>query len=142
MSVAHDVSRNCQCVFVHPFEVLAEPIRRRVVQILASGEHTTGEVEGVITHEFGVGRSAVQHHLRLLRDCGWIDSREDWPNRWHHLRHGVIEHIERATQELRALWDQRVGWNGEETTHFDPEPGRKGRRGHGWDPDNIWMRVD
>lgn len=126
---------------MHPFEVLAEPVRRRLVQILASGEHSTGELEGVITHEFGVGRSAVQHHLRLLRECGWIENRDDWPNSWHHLTHGVIERVESEVHDLRVLWDQRVGWNGDDQAQFDPAPGRKGKRGRGQDPDNIWLRV-
>ncbi|MGV8896730.1 MAG: ArsR/SmtB family transcription factor [Rhodoglobus sp.] len=126
---------------MHPYEVLAEPIRRRLVQILASGEHTAGELEGVITHEFGVGRTAVQHHLRLLLACGWTDTRDDWPNHWYHLKHGVVEHIEREVHDLRVLWDQRVGWNGEGRAKFDPTASRKGRRGLGWDPDNIWLHV-
>ena len=126
---------------MHPFEVLAEPVRRRLVEILASGEHTTGELEGVITTEFGVGRTAVQHHLRILRDAGWIDSRDDWPNRCYHLKHGVIEHIEGYVFDLRSLWDQRVGWNGEEQSQFEPQHTRKGKRGHRRDPDDIWLHA-
>lgn len=126
---------------MHPFEVLAEPVRRRLVELLASGEHTTGELEGVIIMEFGVGRSAVQHHLRVLRDAGWIDSRDDWPNRYFHLKHGVISHIERFVADFRRLWDHRVGWNGEERFQFEPQLSRKGRRGHGKDPDDIWLHV-
>jgi DNA-binding transcriptional ArsR family regulator len=126
---------------MHPYEVLAEPVRRRLVQILASGEHTPGELEGVVTLEFGIGRSAVQHHLRLLLKWGWTGSREDWPFNYHHLRHGVVEHIENEVSDLRVLWDQRVGWNGEDRTTFSADAGRKGLRGHGRDPDDPWLHV-
>ncbi len=64
---------------MHPFEILAEPIRRRIVEILASGEHFSGDIEAVIIHEFGVGRSAVQHHLAVFRR-NWrgLDPDDPW----------------------------------------------------------------
>ena len=55
---------------MHPFQVMAEPIRRRIVEILASGEHTSGEVCESIAAEFGVTRTAASKHLRILRENG------------------------------------------------------------------------
>jgi len=126
---------------MHPFEVLAEPIRRRLVEILASGEHTAGDLEAVIMHEFGVGRSAVQHHLRMLVRDGWTIVREDWPNRWHRLRDDTIPRMEREVRRLRILWDRRIGTNGgvDPPDPFARLRTRKGRRGRRADPDDPWV---
>ncbi len=55
---------------MHPFEAMAEPVRRRIVDILASGEHTSGQLAEVIGVEFRISRTAVSKHLRVLRDAG------------------------------------------------------------------------
>lgn len=124
---------------MHPFEVLAEPVRRRIVEILASGEHTAGDLEDVLTREFGIGRSAVQYHLRLLARDGWTIVREDWPNRWHRLREDVIPRFENEVRHFRALWDRRIGTiGGDPLEPFARAPSRKGRRGRGMDPDDPW----
>ncbi|MGC5170719.1 hypothetical protein ACLQ2Q_08695 [Microbacterium sp. DT81.1] len=52
---------------MHPFEVMAEPIRRRIVEILAVGEHPSSIIVDVIRFEFSVTSAAVSHHLRVLR---------------------------------------------------------------------------
>jgi DNA-binding transcriptional ArsR family regulator len=127
---------------VHPFEVLAEPVRRRIVEILASGEHSAGTLEEVVTHEFGVGRSAVQHRLRLLHRCGWTIVREEWPNRWHRLDDGIVPKLEREVRHLRVLWNRRIGTYGgvDPGAPFAPLHSRKGRRGRRADPDDPWVR--
>jgi DNA-binding transcriptional ArsR family regulator len=53
---------------MHPFELLATPIRRRIVEVLAVGEHTSGELSNAVGHEFNVTAQAIAHHLRMLRD--------------------------------------------------------------------------
>ncbi len=125
---------------MHPFEVLAEPVRRRIVEILASGEHTAGDLEEILASEFGIGRSAVQHHLRLLTRDGWTIVREDWPNRWHRLREDVIPRFESEVRHFRVLWDRRIGTTGgaDPLEPFARAPSRKGRRGRGVDPDDPW----
>lgn len=55
---------------MHPFEALAEPARRRIIDVLASGEHTAGELAAVVGEEFRISRTAVSKHLRILRDAG------------------------------------------------------------------------
>jgi DNA-binding transcriptional ArsR family regulator len=50
----------------HPFEILAQPIRRRIIEVLAVGDHTAGELCDVVTVENRVSRTAVSHHLATL----------------------------------------------------------------------------
>jgi predicted transcriptional regulator len=60
---------------VNAFKLLADPIRFRIVEILASGEHTSGTISDAITGNYGVSRAAVAKHLAILRDEGWVDWR-------------------------------------------------------------------
>jgi DNA-binding transcriptional ArsR family regulator len=126
---------------MHIFEVMAEPIRRRIVEVLASGDHYVGDVEAVITHEFGVGRPAVQHHLRLLRDHGFVRMRDEWPWRSCRLDDDVVAMLEREVRRLKRRWIHRIGWSAQ----TDPlpkhlRPSARGRRGRGIDPDDPWVR--
>jgi len=58
-----------------PLEALAEPARRRILDILASGEHTAGQIADVVGYEFHISRTAVSKHLRHLRDARLVDVR-------------------------------------------------------------------
>lgn len=127
---------------VHPFEIMAEPIRRRIVEILASGEHNAGEIQAVVMFEFGVGRSAVDHHLARLKLWGWVFIREEWPNRYYQLEPSVVSSLESATRRLRRLWNKRIGTVGGLVPYPPNIRSRKGRRGHGVDPDSWWWGAD
>ena len=70
---------------MHPFEAMAEPARRRIIDILASGEHTAGELAAVVGQEFRISRTAVSKHLRILRDAGFVEVRGDFQWRWYLL---------------------------------------------------------
>lgn len=124
---------------VHVFEVMAEPIRRRIVEVLASGPHDTGDIEAVIVHEFGVTRSAVHHHLRLFRDHGFVTVTDDWPRRTYQLAGDLIDSLQRESAALEEKWRHRIGWN----APTDPlaafqRYSRRGYRGRGRDPDEPY----
>ncbi|WP_414672884.1 ArsR/SmtB family transcription factor [Lacisediminihabitans sp.] len=126
---------------MHIFELLAEPIRRRIVEVLASGEANAGDIESLIMQEFGVGRSAVYRHLKLLRDHEFVHVHEDdWPHHSYRLDDGVIGTLEDEAARLRGLWEQRIG----RRVRADPLRGfsgasLRGRRGRGIDPDDPWL---
>jgi len=109
---------------VHPFEALAEPARRRLVEILASGEHTSGELAAVVGGEFRISRTAVSKHLRILRDAGLIDVRADFQWRWYWLVSDGLDLLEMTVADLRQKWAGRIGW--------DDERGRE--------PDQGWSK--
>lgn len=129
---------------MHPFELLGEPIRRRIVEILASGEQFSGEIEAVIVHEFGVGRSAVQHHLAVLRRHGWAVVREEENQRGYRLDDSVVPRIAAEVRHLKRRWKHRIGFAyGLTMKQRQAEgvypPSRRGLRGHGRDPDDPWL---
>lgn len=127
---------------MHPFEVMAEPVRRRILEILASGEHTSGEVADVIGFEFRISPTAVSKHLRRLLDAGFVEVRADWTNRIYRLDEDGIRSLENEVAGLREKWEGRIGWNGAN----DPaktmvalkgagRPGQRGGRGKGFAED-------
>lgn len=53
-----------------PFEVLADPVRRRILEILGPGEVSAGGIHALVSAEFGISQPAVSQHLRVLRESG------------------------------------------------------------------------
>ena len=92
-----------------PFEVMAEPVRRRIIEILASGEHTAGEIAAAITAEFRITRTAVSKHLRILRDAQFVEVRADERWRWYFFTATGLERLEDAVDELRDRMSGGVG---------------------------------
>ena len=66
---------------MHAFDVLGDPVRRRILELLADGEHSSGDVVAVVQGEFGITQSAVSQHLKVLRDSGFATVRIDGPRR-------------------------------------------------------------
>jgi 2,5-diketo-D-gluconate reductase A len=126
---------------MHPFAALAEPVRRRIVEILASGEHTAGELAHIAGSEFHITCTAVSKHLRVLRDAQLVDVRPELQWRWDWLTTAGFESVQHAADELHEKWIRRVGWDSENHRDHDPllapptyavpfkGPGRGYRRG-------------
>ena len=91
------------------FELLAHPIRHRIVTVLASGEHTSGNIVDVITHEFRVSRAAVFWHLAILRDNAFVTVRADWREHWYRLDERLITQLRGQLDELAWRWKHRIG---------------------------------
>ena len=66
---------------MHAFDVLGDPVRRRILELLADGEQTSGAVTAVIQDEFGISQPAVSQHLKVLRDNGFATVRPDGARR-------------------------------------------------------------
>ena len=60
---------------MHAFDVLGDPVRRRILELLAANESSSGEVVTVIQREFGITQAAVSQHLKVLREGGFVESR-------------------------------------------------------------------
>jgi DNA-binding transcriptional ArsR family regulator len=96
---------------MNSFQIMSEPIRRRIVEVLASGEHTSTNIADVISGEFGVSRGAMQNHLRILRENGWVDFRQEETTRYYHLEPQVWRAMDAEVKHLKRLWKQRIGWH-------------------------------
>lgn len=60
---------------MHALDVLGDPVRRRILELVADGEESAGDIAGVITAEFGISQPAVSQHLRVLREHGFATVR-------------------------------------------------------------------
>ena len=70
---------------MHALDILGDPVRRRIVELLAPGEASAGEVGTVIQAEFGISQPAVSQHLRVLREAGFARVRPEGTRRLYAL---------------------------------------------------------
>jgi len=91
---------------MHAFEILADPVRRRIVELLASGELASGQIVEVIADEFGISQPAVSQHLRMLREHGFASVRADGARRLYSVEARALRDVEAWLERFRRLWDQ------------------------------------
>jgi DNA-binding transcriptional ArsR family regulator len=118
------VSTHGQDGVVHALDVLGDPVRRRIRELLADGERAAGEVGAAVHGEFGVSQPAVSQHLRVLREDGFTSVRGDGPRRLYAVDPAPLREVDAWPERYRGLWDQRLGALGTELAR-----GRRARRG-------------
>jgi DNA-binding transcriptional ArsR family regulator len=90
---------------VHALDVLGDPVRRRILELLAGGERPAGALGAVLGDEFGISQPAVSQHLRVLRESGFATVRADGTRR---LYRADPARLREADDWLRALRDGQV----------------------------------
>jgi DNA-binding transcriptional ArsR family regulator len=90
---------------VNTLEVLAEPTRRRIVELLADGERSAGE----IASHFATSRPGISRHLRVLREHGLVRTREQAQRRLYSLDPAPLEELDAWLQRYRRFWTNRLG---------------------------------
>jgi DNA-binding transcriptional ArsR family regulator len=93
---------------VEAFDVLGDPVRRRILELLVDGERSSGEITGAITEQFGIGQPAVSMQLRVLRESGFADVRADGARRLYAINAGPLAEVDAWLGGFRAFWDQRL----------------------------------
>jgi DNA-binding transcriptional ArsR family regulator len=86
------------------FEVLAEPTRRRILDLLRERERSVGELVDRLT----LSQPGVSKHLRVLREAGLVQVRTDAQRRWYGLRPEPLTEIDAWLAPYRSLWAQRL----------------------------------
>jgi DNA-binding transcriptional ArsR family regulator len=90
------------------FGVLGDPVRRRILELLASGEHPAGDVAAAIQGEFGLTQPAVSRHLRVLRENGFATVRSAGARRLYGLDGTGLDDAQGWLADLRGQWSQRL----------------------------------
>lgn len=85
------------------FEVLAEPNRRQILDLLRERERPVGEIVG----HLGLAQPSVSKHLKLLRECGLVDVQVDAQRRLYRLRPEPLREIDAWLTPYRQLWNNR-----------------------------------
>jgi DNA-binding transcriptional ArsR family regulator len=89
---------------VHAFEVVGDPVRRRILELLADGEVTSGAVCAVIREEFGISQPAVSAHLRVLREAGFATVRPDGARRLYAVNAEPLRDVDAWLDRFRRFW--------------------------------------
>lgn len=86
------------------FDVLAEPNRRRILDLLREGERPVGE----LVTELRLAQPTVSKHLKTLRDAGLVAVRADAQRRLYRLRPGPLQEIDTWLEPYRRAWADRL----------------------------------
>jgi DNA-binding transcriptional ArsR family regulator len=89
-------------------DILGDPVRRRLVELLATQDQAAGAVSRIVEAEFGISQPAVARHLRVLREAGFVSARADGARRIYRLEEAVIDQLQSQVDRYRALWNQRL----------------------------------
>jgi DNA-binding transcriptional ArsR family regulator len=89
---------------VHAFDVLGDPVRRRILELLAGGERAAGEVSAVVQEEFGITQPAVSQHLKVLRENGFARVRAEGTRRLYAVDPEPLREADRWLDHFRRFW--------------------------------------
>jgi DNA-binding transcriptional ArsR family regulator len=93
---------------VEAFDVLGDPVRRRIVELLAAGELAAGAIVDAVGSEFGISQPAVSQHLRVLRESGFARVRPEGSRRLYSVDPEPLDAAERWIAGVRRTWEQRL----------------------------------
>lgn len=89
---------------MHAFDVLGDPVRRRILELLSDGERTSGAVCAVIEDEFGITQPAVSQHLKVLRENGFATVRPEGTRRLYAVNDGPFREVDAWLDHFRQFW--------------------------------------
>jgi len=93
---------------MHAFDVLGDPVRRRILELLSEREHASGEVVEVIAAEFGISQAGVSQHLKVLREAGFAQVRPEGTRRIYQLDATPLRSIDEWLERFRAFWPHKL----------------------------------
>ena len=93
---------------MHAFDVLGDPVRRRILEQLAGGESSAGDVAATVRAQFGISQPAVSQHLKVLRDNGFAHVRADGTRRLYSVDPAGMREVDAWVEQFRVFWDQRL----------------------------------
>jgi len=127
---------------VHAFEVLGDAVRRRILELLAGSELSSGAVTAAIQGEFGISQPAVSQHLKVLRDNGFAIVRAEGTRRLYAVDTRGLAVVDEWLERFRAgapeaFWNQRLDALGTELVR-----GRRAARQHDASTGEQTVRED
>ena len=93
---------------MHAFDVLGDPVRRRILELLATSEHASGEVVEIIAAEFGISQAAVSQHLKVLRESGFATVRAEGTRRIYAIDTAPLEQVDAWLDHFRGFWTHKL----------------------------------
>ena len=111
---------------MHAFDVLGDPVRRRILELLADGEMTSGAVCAIIREEFGISQPGVSQHLKVLREAGFATVRPEGTRRLYAVDSGPLREVDAWLGRFRRFWTPHL-----EALATELARGRRERRREG-----------
>jgi DNA-binding transcriptional ArsR family regulator len=93
---------------MNAFDILADPVRRRIVELLSQGGRTAGDITAVVRDEFGISQPAVSNQLRVLRESGFAGDERRGSHRLYALRPDALDEVTRWVDRYRSFWEQHL----------------------------------
>ena len=103
---------------------IADPTRRRIVELLAVRERTAGELVG----EFDMSAPAISQHLKILREAGLVTTRAEGQSRIQALNPSGFDDLEAWLQQTRSIWSSRLDALERELRAEDAANARKAKK--------------
>ncbi len=86
------------------FEIIAEPNRRAILNLLVLSEQSVGEIE----RQLGMPQPTVSKHLRVLREAGFVEATVDAQRRLYRLKPEPLQEIDAWLAPFRRFWNAHV----------------------------------
>ncbi len=110
---------------MHAFDVLGDPVRRRILELLAGNELASGEVVEAIAAEFGITQAAVSQHLKVLRESGFASVRAAGTRRLYSLDTAPLQEVDAWLDHFRGFWTHRLMALGTEIARGKTQRGKR-----------------
>jgi DNA-binding transcriptional ArsR family regulator len=116
------------------FDVLSEPVRRRILELLLQREMASGEVVEAIGAEFGITQAGVSQHLKVLRESGFARVRTQAQRRLYSIDGAGLQAVAAWVGQFRGFWESKLDAlateivRGKRERRAAPVPRRKGKR--------------
>jgi DNA-binding transcriptional ArsR family regulator len=93
---------------MHAFDVLGDPVRRRLLELLADHERSSGDMTAIVQKEFGLTQPAVSQHLKVLRDSGFASVRVDGSRRIYAVEAAPMQQVDVWLDRFRIFWAPKL----------------------------------
>ena len=93
---------------MHALDILGDPVRRRILELIAHGEATSGAIVETIQKEFGITQAAVSQHLRVLRDNGFAVARPEGTKRLYSIDPAPLRSVDAWLDQFRHFWSRHL----------------------------------
>jgi DNA-binding transcriptional ArsR family regulator len=91
-------------VMATTFDVVAEPTRREILDLLREKPRPVGELVDLL----GLSQPGVSKHLRVLREAKLVRVRRDAQRRWYEVDPRPLDEIDKWLEPYRAFWGDRL----------------------------------
>jgi DNA-binding transcriptional ArsR family regulator len=93
---------------MHAFDVVGDPVRRRILEILADGEASAGQLVAAVRDEYGITQPAVSQHLKVLRENGFVTVRHAGARRLYAVDPGPLREMDQWLERYRRFWNPHL----------------------------------